>query len=177
MFSLMNALSGGANRRHHVFLPNPSQSLGGGQTGHLARLAWLPGLACWCLLFCLLGCQTTGPHPHSKEDRDAYAQLPPEERALVGASLLGIGMAKTTVRLAWGNPDKKRTFTEGGKERTEWLYYGTRWVDQPTWEYTYTDRYGSPCLDFRMNRVGIPFLRARAVFKNDRLIDWRRASP
>jgi hypothetical protein len=131
-------------------------------------------LACGCLFICLLGCQTIAPHLNSKDDRDVYAQLPPKEQALVGAGLVEIGMTSATVRLAWGNPSSKRTFADQGKARTEWLYYGTHWVDQPAWEYTYLDRFASPLLDFQMHRVGIPFVRARAVFENDRLVDWKR---
>jgi hypothetical protein len=130
-------------------------------------------LACAGLGVFLLGCQTAGPHLHSKADRVAYANLSAEDRLLVDAGRLKAGMTPETVKLTWGKPKVRRAVVENGKERIEWLYYGTRWVDQPTWEFVFSDRYSQPYLDFRVYRVGITFVRARAVFEGDRLIGWQ----
>ena len=138
-----------------------------------ARIA---GLVCAGLGFYLVGCQTAGPHLHSQADRVAYANLSSEDRLFVDSGRLQAGMAPETVQLSWGKPKTKRAFVDQGKERIEWLYYGMHWVDQPTWEYVYLDRYGQPYLDFHMNRVGIPFVRAKAVFEDSRLVDWQLAS-
>jgi hypothetical protein len=135
----------------------------------------ITSLVCVGLGVVLLGCQTAGPHLHSQADRAAYAQLSSEDRLLVDNGRLKAGMTPETVKLTWGKPNVTRAVVADGKERIVWLYYGTRWVDQPTWESVYTGRYGQPCLEYRVYRVGIPFVRARAVFEGDRLIDWQRS--
>ena len=149
----------------------------GCRTAAVSRPARLAGLACAGLGIFLLGCQTAGPHLHSKADRVAYANLSSEDRLSVDAGLLLAGMPPETVKLAWGKPTVKRAFVEDGQERIVWLYYGTYWVDQPVWETVYIGRYGSPYLDYRVYRVGIPFVRARAVFEAARLIDWEQSQP
>jgi len=135
-------------------------------------------LACVIVIAALLGCQSPGPQLRSKADFDTYSRLPAEEREAVDAGVLRKGMTPETVRLAWGRPTSKRMLVDQGKQQTEWSYYWTRWVDQPTWDYmSYMDRYGNPMMEFRMKRVGIPFLRARAVFENEHLVDWEETLP
>jgi hypothetical protein len=134
-------------------------------------------LVCGGLIAGFLGCQTAAPHLRSKADREAYAQLTAEDRTSVDSGRLQKGMTPATVALAWGRPTQRRPYLDRGKERLEWLYWGTHWVDQPTWEYVYCDRFGTRWLDFRMHRVGVPFVRARAVFEENRLVDWQPVLP
>ena len=134
-------------------------------------------LACVIVIAALLGCQSPGPQLRSKADFVTYSRLSAEEREAVDAGVLRKGMTPETVRLAWGRPTGKRMLVDQGRQQTEWSYYRTRWVDQPTWDYTYLDGYGRPMMEFRMKRVGIPFLRAWAVFENEHLVDWEETLP
>jgi hypothetical protein len=147
-------------------------------TGENIRLLLVSRLAYVIVIAALLGCQSPSPRLRSKADVDTYSRLSTEERAAVDAGVLRKGMTPETVRLAWGRPTRKRLLVDQGKQQTEWSYYGTRWVDEPTWDYTsYMDRYGNPTMEFRMKRVGIPFLRARAVFENEQVVDWEETRP
>jgi hypothetical protein len=129
-------------------------------------------LACVIVIAALLA--KPGPQLRSKAGFDTYSRLSAE-----GGRRWMPGPANDarTVRLAWGRPTGKRMLVDQGKQQTEWAYYQTRWVDQPTWDYTYVDRYGRLMMEFRMKRVGIPFLRARAVFENEHLVDWEETLP
>ena len=126
-----------------------------------------------CLMTSWIGCQTSPPHLHSRADREAYRHLSAEDREAIDAGRLKLGMTPEMVVFAWGRPNQRRQSLETGKARVEWCYWGTRWVDQPTWEYVFSSRFGGHWLDFRMRRVGVPFVRARAVFESGRLVAWQ----
>jgi hypothetical protein len=98
--------------------------------------------------------------------------LVPADKALVDQGLLREGMDTQMVRMSWGRPGAIHRLEPVEKKRVEWTYEGLRWVDMPTWYYYYNS-YGMPGLDYRTDRTGVPYTRAKVLFENDRVIAWQ----
>ncbi|CAN5354992.1 hypothetical protein BH20VER3_BH20VER3_11110 [soil metagenome] len=81
----------------------------------------------WALLACiatgalvLSGCSTIGSR--IDENRAAFEQLPPKERALVSQGQISGGMSQQAVYIAWGQPQQKASGIVRGAPTETWVY-------------------------------------------------------
>jgi hypothetical protein len=106
----------------------------------------------------------------------AYAALAPDDRRAIEAGELRLGMDTNTVLLAWGKPGRVDVGETASGREVVWRYYGSTLEQRPYWEYVPT-RYGTWTLDYRVAHVTRKYLRATVVFREERVINWRRFPP
>ena len=118
-----------------------------------------------------------------KQERyDAYAALPPEQKAAVDDGRIKIGMNMDAVHIAWGKPSQIVTGETSEGAMVTWLYQDTYLQSYSYWGYSpfyhggyrrgpYHEYYPSPQLvhDF----YPIPYIRAEVNFENGSVKQWR----
>jgi hypothetical protein len=68
----------------------------------------------------LTGCSTTSTR--IRHNPEIFAQLPPDQQAMVKAGQVGLGFNMSAVRLALGDPDRVTTTTSNDGLTTVWHY-------------------------------------------------------
>lgn len=139
-----------------------------------------------CLLFLLLasllaGCSTSPTDPRAiakrrAERAAAYAALPDEQRPLVDAGQIQVGMGEDAVYIAWGAPGQVLRSGDASGERTTWLYHGTTTDEYVYWRYREVPRRdGTVFLERFMDRdyAFREYVSAELVFEGGRLARWR----
>ncbi len=96
------------------------------------------------VLALLAGCAT--PEARIKDNPDSYAQLTPEQQAMVKKGEIGLGMPEAGVQLALGRPDRVTEHTDAGGTQKIWHYtdidtYGAVGVGYPWYPYAYRRHY------------------------------------
>jgi hypothetical protein len=122
-------------------------------------------LSALCLLTALLlvGCATSSIESRKKERAAAYASLAADQKTLVDAGKIQVGMVPDAVYLAWGAPsDILESETPQG-HTTVWVYYGTWAEEQRYWigRHLESDYYPRN------------YVRAEIVFQNGVVASWR----
>jgi hypothetical protein len=75
----------------------------------------------------LAGCST--PANRIKDHPEVFAQLTPQEQALVKAGQVGLGFSTEAVKLALGKPDRITVRTDASGELQVWHYVETVYYD------------------------------------------------
>jgi hypothetical protein len=105
-----------------------------------------------------------------------YEALSPEQKALVDAGQIKIGMPADAVYIAWGKPAHVVESEDQNGHITSWLYYGSWMQESRYWAYRETSRHGS---DLALERYLISdyqprdFVRAQINFKDGKVLSWR----
>jgi len=76
----------------------------------------------------LAGCNAT-PDARIRSNPEAFAQLTPQEQALVKAGQVGLGFSAEAVKLALGNPDRITLKTDATGQVQVWHYIETVYYD------------------------------------------------
>jgi hypothetical protein len=124
---------------------------------------------------------------------EAYNSLPASQRSLIDQGKIKEGMTKDAVYLAWGQPDRVRESSSGGRKTESWLYEGydpvyTQHVDIGYGGYGYggyghgrRGRYGGfyDCYPYGGSSyaVGtevnyIPYVARTVDFRNGKVTGW-----
>jgi hypothetical protein len=114
----------------------------------------------------LAGCSTPGSR--IKSNPQIYASLSPADQALVRQGQIRVGMSKSAVFLAWGNPDRIRSGVRQGHPFEAWIYTTTRTI-----RFTGLLLRSRPLLSRRGLAASSPFLYFWSLFVSLRPISVR----
>jgi len=103
-----------------------------------------PLIPAMLVLALLAGC--ANPEARIKNNPESYAQLTPEQQAMVKKGEIGLGMPEAGVQLALGKPDRVTEHTDASGTQKIWHYtdvdtYGAVGVGYPWYPYAYRRHY------------------------------------
>ena len=131
------------------------------------------------ILFLLLaGCATKSTIESRRLERaSAYEALPPDQKAMVDAGQIRIGMSSDAVYIAWGKPNEILESEDPQQGHlTFWRYYGSWLQENRYWAYrevghgprgAYLERYLTSDYSPR------DYVRSEIVLKDGKVISWR----
>jgi hypothetical protein len=131
--------------------------------------------AALAILF-LTGCATSSIETRRAEKISAYHNLNPEERQLVDAGQIKVGMSSDAVYIAWGPPSEVLESEDQNGRVTSWRYYGSWMQENRYWAYRETRRGHD---DLYLERYLVSdyqprdYVRAEILLQNGRVISWR----
>ena len=115
------------------------------------------------LVLLMTGCVTSTVETRKKEKASAYAALNPEQKSLVDAGKIQVGMSPDAVYVAWGQPSEVLESESLQGHQTNWVYYG-QWVEE-------TRYWIGPHLasDYYPRN----YVRAEIIFVKGAVVSWR----
>jgi hypothetical protein len=133
------------------------------------------------LLFCLLllvGCATKSTIESRRVERaNTYDTLPADQKAVVDAGQIRVGMSADAVYIAWGKPNEVLESEDPQQGHlTFWRYYGSWLQENRYWAYrevshrrdgVYLERYLTSDYSPR------DYVRSEIVLKDGKVISWR----
>ena len=139
-------------------------------------------LCCTNLVTILLfgaGCSSLHSSVSSRihERSTAYEALPTDQRALVDAGKIKVGMSEDAVYIAWGKPSQIVNSESAQGAFTTWIYKGTHLQEYRYWHYDpmydgYRRYYGSgPTLE--SDYYPVNYVHAEVVFQNGVVARWQ----
>ncbi|MFM1942543.1 MAG: hypothetical protein RI897_1525 [Verrucomicrobiota bacterium] len=123
------------------------------------------------------GCATRSTVETRKSERHAaYAELPPDQQALVDEGQIAVGMSEDAAYIAWGKPAEVLHSGDANGTRTTWLYHGTSSDSYTYWDYYYVPRPNGGSYLARNLRRDFDvrsYVSAELVFKEGKLESFR----
>ncbi len=143
--------------------------------GHPLRMNFLKLLAYSATALGLTACATSTIETRKQERMSAYAQLVPEERALVDTGEIRIGMSADAVYISWGQPSEVLESEDETGRSQIWRYAGSWMQESRYWAYRevgsgpdlYLERYLMS--DYQPR----DYVRAEIIFQEGRVNRWR----
>jgi hypothetical protein len=139
-----------------------------------------------CTGLLLMGCATTSRQRVEKrkqERSNAYAALPPEQKAAVDAGKVEVGMNMDAVYIAWGRPSQVLEGEGAQGHVVTWIYQGTYYQPYSYWTYSAPwywgyGRYYDPGPHFAYDYHPVPYVRGEVYFERGVVKQWQTfASP
>jgi len=124
----------------------------------------------------LAGCATPSTiETRRTEKLLAYQSLPPEERELVDAGQIKVGMSQDAVYIAWGKPSEVLEREDAQGRISSWRYYGSWMQETRYWTFReargrrgdiFLERYLATDYDSR------DYVRAEIQFQEGKVLAW-----
>jgi len=127
-------------------------------------------------LLCLVGCATSPTMDERREERmGAYLNLDDEQRRLVDAGQIAVGMNPDAVFIAWGKPDQILEAEDAAGRTTTWLYHGTTTDEYVGWRLYEVPGPRGSYLARRLDRdISVrEYVSAELVFSEGKLLRWK----
>jgi hypothetical protein len=125
-----------------------------------------------CALWLAAGCST--PATRIRQNPELFAQLAPEQQAMIQHGQVGIGFTAEMVRLALGEPDHFSTRTDADGPSEIWSYVTYEGADgAPLYRGWYHHYYmwGDPAYPYYLSYPGRrEHEHFRVIFRNDRVV-------
>jgi hypothetical protein len=126
----------------------------------------------------LAGCAGTPTIEQRRTERAAaYASLSADDKALVDAGQIRIGMPEDAVFIAWGQPDEVTDSEDQQGRQRQWIYRGFYFKENRYWTFREApslagqrgvfERYLQTDLDSRS------YISAQITFKDGKVTSWR----
>lgn len=126
----------------------------------------------------LAGCAAPPSLEQRRTERAAaYGALSAEDKALVDAGQIRIGMPEDAVFIAWGQPDEVTDSEDQQGRQRQWIYRGFYFKENRYWTFREApslagqrgvfERYLQTDLDSRS------YISAQITFKDGKVISWR----
>ena len=132
------------------------------------------------LLFTALlftGCASNTIEKRRGQRADAYGALSGEQKAVVDAGQIKIGMSMDAVYIAWGKPTQVAKSETAEGEFTTWLYYDTYLQSYTYWSpgspYYGNRHYCEPGPRLNLDYQPVPYVRREVVFEKGVVKQWR----
>ena len=130
-----------------------------------------------CLLL-LAGCATKSTIETRRTERfSAYDTLPADQKAMVDAGQIRVGMSSDAVYIAWGKPNEILESEDPQQGHLVfWRYYGSWLQENRYWAYRETtSRRGGVYLERYLTSDYNPrdYVRSEIVLKEGKVISWR----
>jgi hypothetical protein len=131
------------------------------------------------ILVLLAGCATQSTIETRRAERAAaYASLNAEDRAMVDAGQIRVGMPADAVYIAWGQPSEILESEDAQQGRlTTWRYYGSSLQETRYWAYREVSRgqRGGVYLERYLTSDYTPrdYVRSEIVLKEGKVLSWR----
>ena len=133
--------------------------------------------------FSAMSCTHTSGTPEARISKNPqfYNSLDDREQFMVKTGQIENGMSKSSVWLAWGEPNAKNYGQDGSTRTEQWIYhnyrpiytqsvFGASGYGRRHYNYGY---YGS---GLGLGVSYVPYPSARVDFENDRVVRWTRGS-
>lgn len=134
--------------------------------------------ALFLLCFFLFGCATKSTvQTRRVEKQTAYDSLSAEDKAMVDAEQIRVGMSMDAVYIAWGKPSQVLDSEDASGRYTTWHYYGSWLQENRYWAYRETNRGGGrgPSLEryLTSDYSARDYVQSEIVFKGGKVLSWR----
>ena len=123
----------------------------------------------------LSGCATSTVESRRHEKAAAYAALPADQRKMVDAGQIRVGMSADAVYIAWGKPSEVLQREDEQGAVTIWLYYSGWMQETRYWSYhqvgfgphAYLTRY------LEHDYYPMTYVSAEIIFEDGQVKRWR----
>jgi len=134
----------------------------------------------WFFAVCLalVGCATSNVESRRREKLAAYNLLPADQKAMVDAGQIRVGMMADAVYIAWGKPSEILESEDASGHLTTWRFYGSFLQEDRYWAYREVDRgpnAGGIYVERYLTSDYSPrdYVRSEIVFKDGKVLSWR----
>ena len=130
------------------------------------------------LILLLAGCATKSTIETRRAERlNAYDALPADQKAMVDAGQIRVGMSSDAVYIAWGKPNEILESEDPQQGHLVfWRYYGSTLQENRYWAYReVSHRRGGVFLERYLTSDYTPrdYVRSEIVLKEGKVISWR----
>lgn len=126
----------------------------------------------------LAGCATQSTIETRRLERAAaYEALSADQKAMVDAGQIRVGMTSDAVYIAWGKPSEILESEDASGHLTTWRYYGSFLQENRYWAYR--EAPGSRRGDVFLERYltsdynSRDYVRSEIIFKDGKAVSWR----
>jgi len=126
----------------------------------------------------VVGCSSTPTLEERRAERaTAYAALSAEDKKLVDAAQIRIGMPEDAVFIAWGKPDEVTDSEDQSGRQKQWFYRNFYFKENRYWTYREGPGVaGQPVVFERFLQSDLDsrsYISAQITFKDGKVTNWR----
>lgn len=127
------------------------------------------------LMIFLASCATSTVESRKQERMTSYLSLTPEQKRLVDAGQIRVGLNADAVYIAWGPPGEVVESESDQGHITTWIYHGQTMEETRYWTFREVPRDGTVFLERHLESDYSPrsYVRAEIQFVEGQVKAWR----